>query len=238
MNEVTVSNFRCFAEKQTARLAPLTLLVGENGTGKTSFLALLRALWDVAIRERVPDFGEPPYDLESFDDIVHQGGQDGHRATFEAGCVTGPAPGEDCESAGRSLRHDFTFTQDGSGVIPSVRRLGNEIAWVEHRTEMDGSEFVRFATRHGEWEMPRNRVQDRLERVVASAGSRIQQGHLVPLRSLVSRLLRSLTERGDGGSGNGGVSRPGERDLDDAKELWTLVPQSSPLPRGRFPAGR
>ena len=39
MDRITVRNYRCFGEKQTARLAPLTLLVGENSTGKTSFLA-------------------------------------------------------------------------------------------------------------------------------------------------------------------------------------------------------
>ena len=39
LNAITLQNFRCFRERQTARLAPLTLLVGNNGTGKTSFLA-------------------------------------------------------------------------------------------------------------------------------------------------------------------------------------------------------
>ena len=48
MNEISIENFRCFHEKQTARLAPLTLLVGENSTGKTSFLAMVRALWEIA----------------------------------------------------------------------------------------------------------------------------------------------------------------------------------------------
>ena len=38
--QVWLKNFRCFREEQTARLAPLTLLVGENSTGKTSFMAL------------------------------------------------------------------------------------------------------------------------------------------------------------------------------------------------------
>ena len=87
MESVTVKNFRCFREEQTARMAPLTLLVGENSTGKTSFLALLRALWDVAFRERAPDFRQPPYDLGSFEDIVHAGGAgDGEAAdSFEAG---------------------------------------------------------------------------------------------------------------------------------------------------------
>ena len=85
MESVTVKNFRCFREEQTARMAPLTLLVGENSTGKTSFLALLRALWDVAFREVAPDFREPPYDLGSFGDIVHDGGAGETADSFEAG---------------------------------------------------------------------------------------------------------------------------------------------------------
>ena len=86
MDKITLKNFRCFREEQTARLAPLTLLVGENSTGKTSFMALIRALWDVAFAERVPDFREPPYNLGSFRDIVHNRGGRGKPAeSFEAG---------------------------------------------------------------------------------------------------------------------------------------------------------
>ena len=73
MDSITLQNYRCFgSEEQTARLAPLTLLVGPNSTGKTSFLALIRALWDVAFREVAPNFREEPYDLGSWDDIVHR----------------------------------------------------------------------------------------------------------------------------------------------------------------------
>ena len=86
MDEITLKNFRCFREEQTARLAPLTLLVGENSTGKTSFLAMIRALWDVAYRRTDPDFKEEPYDLGSFDEIAHhRGGRGGRAETFEAG---------------------------------------------------------------------------------------------------------------------------------------------------------
>ena len=86
MDNITLENYRCFGEKQTARLAPPTLLVGENSTGKTSFLALIRALWDVVVAERVPNFREPPYDLGSFRGIVHQSGrQDRKPNAFLAG---------------------------------------------------------------------------------------------------------------------------------------------------------
>ena len=86
MDRIWVENFRCFRERQVARLAPLTLLVSENSTGKTSFLAMARALWDTALFSQTPDFKEAPYDLGSFDEIAHHRGARGGRAnTFEAG---------------------------------------------------------------------------------------------------------------------------------------------------------
>ena len=86
MDSITLKNFRCFREEQTARLAPLTLLVGENSTGKTSFMAMIRALWDQCYLGRIPDFKEEPYDLGSFDEIAHHRGSRGSRAvSFEAG---------------------------------------------------------------------------------------------------------------------------------------------------------
>ena len=78
MDEVTIENFRCFQGRQTARLAPLTLLVGENSTGKTSFLAMTRILWHAVFRGVYrPDFREEPFDLGSFRDIANQSEGDG-----------------------------------------------------------------------------------------------------------------------------------------------------------------
>ena len=84
MDSITLQNYRCFGSgEQTARLAPLTLLVGPNSTGKTSFLALVRALWDVAFRDVIPNFHESPYDLGSFEDIVYRrGGRTGQASCF------------------------------------------------------------------------------------------------------------------------------------------------------------
>ena len=86
MNSVTIENFRCFGRKQTVPLAPLTLLVGANSTGKTSFMALIRAMWDVAFRNTVPNFMEEPYNLGSFQDIAHrEGASGGQSVEFVAG---------------------------------------------------------------------------------------------------------------------------------------------------------
>ena len=67
MDRITLQNYRCFgSEEQSARLAPLTLLVSPNSTGKASFLALIRALWGVMFPEVVPNFRENPFDLGLF----------------------------------------------------------------------------------------------------------------------------------------------------------------------------
>ena len=71
-----------------ARLAPLTLLVGENSTGKTSFLAMVRALWRVAFESVVPDFQEPPYDLGTFGEIAHNRSSRSRAKSFEASFET------------------------------------------------------------------------------------------------------------------------------------------------------
>ena len=133
MDRITLKNFRCFREEQTARLAPLTLLVGENSTGKTSFLALIRALWDVAYRRRIPDFKEEPYDLGSFEEIAHhRGGKGGRAETFDV-AFDFTLEDERNETIG-SYRFEVTFGKKGTVPVPVRRRLSdiNKSCWIEH----------------------------------------------------------------------------------------------------------
>ena len=89
LREMSLNNFRCFKDEHLARLAPLTLLVGENSTGKTSFLAAVRAAWEVCHQHTDPDFRQPPYDLGSFFEVAHSGGENGTSSTsFEIGFET------------------------------------------------------------------------------------------------------------------------------------------------------
>ena len=151
MNEVTLANFRCFREKQTARLAPLTLLVGDNSTGKTSFLALVRALWDVGFRDQVPDFKEPPYDLGSFEEIVHVRGHQDGASTFTAGFGVDGAPSRHPSHKGirdkASARFNVTFENDGSAPVPVVRQIRTSDHWIEHTTGGSGAHSFRLRKR-------------------------------------------------------------------------------------------
>ena len=156
MNHVTLENFRCFREQQRVRLAPLTLLVGENSTGKTSFMALIRALWDAAYLETIPDFKEAPYDLGSFDEIAHyRGGRAGRAAEFKAGFDGAPGIARRSKTRraanGRSHRFEVAFSRKGAAPVPARRRLESEDVSITERIAEDLSREISFRTANGEW---------------------------------------------------------------------------------------
>ena len=160
MKRIWLENYRCFRERQEARLAPLTLLVGDNSTGKTSFLAMIRALWDVACRDRVPNFKEEPYDLGSFDEIAHfRGGRGGRATSFAAGFQTAPRlrPGTRGRKEVGNWRVEFS--KQGTAPLPAKRRVANQKGnlWMEHEHQHDKSK-VRFGTPRREWECDAPRV--------------------------------------------------------------------------------
>ncbi len=73
MDSLIIDNVRCFKGRHEAPLKPLTLLVGENSTGKTTFLASVKAA--LALQSaQLPDFNEKPFLLGSFDQIANDGG--------------------------------------------------------------------------------------------------------------------------------------------------------------------
>ena len=146
MNETRLKNFRCFRDEQRARLAPLTLLVGENSTGKTSFMAMIRILSDIAYNFRNPDFKEDPYDLGSFDEIAHHRGARGGRANeFEAGFRVKLRKKEPLS------RFDFTFGRDGTTPVPVGRHLARGKTWIDEAFASGDAHRLRVGTSRGTW---------------------------------------------------------------------------------------
>ena len=136
MDRITLENYRCFREKQSARLAPLTLLVGNNSTGKTSFLALIRALWDVAFPNLVPNFREEPFDLGSFRDIVHDRGRRGDNLdSFEAGF-----------KLVKGICFNITFRELHGAPFPTTRVIGWKSLQFEAQRQDDGVFLTRYTT--------------------------------------------------------------------------------------------
>ena len=74
ITQFTMEEVRCFRERQTLEIRPLTFLVGENSTGKTTALACFHVLANY-LRGMGVDFnGKPsnshPYSMGTFKDIV------------------------------------------------------------------------------------------------------------------------------------------------------------------------
>ena len=152
MNEIRLKNYRCFRDEQTARLAPLTLLVGENSTGKTSFMAMIRALWDIAYRRRVPNFKEDPYDLGSFEEIAHhRGGRVGRIKVFEAGFDATPRHEKNMTIQDASYRLEITFGKNGTTPVITRRRLSRNDTWIEDCVERNQPRQIRFGTPSKAW---------------------------------------------------------------------------------------
>ncbi len=71
---LTLDGIRCFSTPQTANVRPLTLLVGENSSGKTTFLAASRIVAQVLFGSpRAVDFNQAPFALGTFEQIVSGG---------------------------------------------------------------------------------------------------------------------------------------------------------------------
>ena len=185
MKRIWLENYRCFRERQEARLAPLTLLVGDNSTGKTSFLAMIRALWDVAYLNRVPNFKEQPYDLGSFDEIAHyRGGKGGRAWSFEGGFEAAPRTKRTCYWS-------VAFSRQGTAPLPARRRLSNKKRdlWVEYNHD-SAKILVRTPTSRWEVKAPRLDLEgDRLLSLFLAIGL---GGHDEKETLAIKQLVRSF----------------------------------------------
>ena len=121
MNRVFFENVRCFSSRQDVPLAPLTVLVGENSSGKSTVLALVRLAWDMALKLRTPDFNEEPFLLGAYDQISSVGGASD---SFKIGIEVGLKQGEKATfTAMYSPRRGQPALTDLSWDLPPYRLL-------------------------------------------------------------------------------------------------------------------
>ena len=71
ITQFTMEEVRCFAGRHQLEIRPLTFLVGENSTGKTTALACFQILSNY-LRNREIDFNSHPYSMGIFRDIVRR----------------------------------------------------------------------------------------------------------------------------------------------------------------------
>ena len=138
--ELILQDVRCFQDEQRGRLRPITLLVGENSTGKTTFLGCYRVLHRMfsgpGIGEFL-DFNEEPFAMGSFRDIVRsRRGPSGRIDEFRIGFRVGQAPDDVMSPYELSV----TFHEQGSEpVAVSLRFQFDSDAFLELRSGEDGT---------------------------------------------------------------------------------------------------
>ncbi len=119
-----LENVRCFAHPDPVRISPLTILVGENSTGKTSFLALLRIAQQIAQGHLIPSFNADPFLLGSYNQIAYRlPGQDAAEVFHLALSVGIPAPGQPVERERVEATFKFQYTNRGGSPHLEIYRF-------------------------------------------------------------------------------------------------------------------
>jgi len=84
--KLIIENIRSFAGKHTVDLKPLTLLVGENSSGKSTLLAALAALSDQTAFPGKLSLSKAPHDLGTYRTVAtYKGGKFGRAKSFSIG---------------------------------------------------------------------------------------------------------------------------------------------------------
>jgi len=84
--QIQLENIRSFCGTHIIPVRPLTLLIGENSTGKTTFLSMLAHVSQPGFASLRPSFNIAPFDLGTFDSIVtFKGGSFGRAESFSVG---------------------------------------------------------------------------------------------------------------------------------------------------------
>ena len=144
---------RCFQGEQRGALRPVTLLVGENSTGKTTFLGCYGVLQQVFSRTHIkhgPDFNEEPFLMGSFRDVVRsRRGPGGRLDEFQLGLAVEPARGRTPPYTVRAA-----FREQGSQPVVSSLRFDFDSASFFELQRSSGGSIFRIPNRAVETSVP------------------------------------------------------------------------------------
>ena len=173
VTDLIVQDVRCFQDAHLGRLRPLTLLVGENSTGKSTFLGCYRVLtkllssWSFDAGQ--VDFNEEPFFMGSFRDIVRsRRGRGGRINDFKLGMAVSPRA-----RGGTPFRFWTTFVERGSQpVVSSFRWVFEPDDFLEVRPNSDGGTTFEIPDRQVVTELPFGHLRFSLDAVA--------RGHRLP----------------------------------------------------------
>jgi predicted ATPase len=130
MFDIAFHDFRGFRSQGFVRVRPITILVGENSAGKSSFLAGLNFANNLLSDYSVPSFNSDPFQLGTFQQIAHfRGGRGGRAREFGInirGEVVDDRHRVDSETNNIPYELATTFTNSDSQATLSTMRLTSD----------------------------------------------------------------------------------------------------------------
>lgn len=146
VNELILHDVRCFSGEQRGKIKPITLLVGENSTGKSTFLGchsvlhrLFTETWNL---DRQLDFNKEPFLMGSFLDILNsRSTRENDEEQFRIGLNILPIESE--KFPAYSLFANFT-AEGSQPIVSSLNFQFDEDKFVEFRRGDDGDTLVTF----------------------------------------------------------------------------------------------
>jgi hypothetical protein len=113
---LSIENVRCFSNKQRVEVRPLTILVGENSSGKSTFLSMLHASMQGEFPTIPKIFNQAPFEMGGFDTIAtYKGGKYGRAETFSVGL--------EWTRRNSSSLHSMFVTFENNRGMPTVKEL-------------------------------------------------------------------------------------------------------------------
>ena len=123
ITQFTIEEVRCFREPQTLEIRPLTFLVGENSTGKTTTLACFHVLADYlrgrgVVFNGLSSTNSHPYSMGTFRDIVRNSRK--KEKVFKLGFES--------KYADEDVQWTIEFVEKKEGIEPVVSSITIEFA--------------------------------------------------------------------------------------------------------------
>jgi energy-coupling factor transporter ATP-binding protein EcfA2 len=157
--EILLEHVRSFSKLKKVPLRPLTLLVGENSSGKSTFLSVVSSVLNTERFPANPGFNEAPYNLGTFDTIAtYRGGKYGRDETFSIGFALGKNGEKGFRRATATFGSDYgnvglrlVHAENGSGTLDlnfENQSLGGEISFrgdetsVKFQSKMTDTAFM------------------------------------------------------------------------------------------------
>lgn len=139
IRKLIIEDVRCFAGRQEFNIRPLTFLVGENSTGKSTVLGCFQTLHSFTGAMRYGadlDFNAEPYQMGAFTDIVRRSTP--QKRNFRLGFEF------KSEKNRGKVEYLSKLTEKGKGSEPTVQEQkivfpGNEIVFVGEKQTLESS---------------------------------------------------------------------------------------------------